>query len=262
MVFTADLSNSCITIAVFDTRGRMLFRSEISSERNRSEDEYYILLKSIFSIYNVEPTLAEGAIISSVVPPLTKEFSNAVERLLGCKPLLVGPGIKTGLDIKIDHHSQLGSDLVANTVAALSTYSKPFIIIDMDTATTFTAVNARGELCGVIILPGVKTSLDALSANAAELPYISLEHPRSLLGTNTVDSMNSGVIYGTACMLDGLIDRLREEFNGADTTIIATGALIKLILPYCKNNIIYAPNLALDGLYMIYRKNQKKYKPI
>ncbi|HHY83444.1 MAG TPA: type III pantothenate kinase [Clostridiales bacterium] len=262
MVFTADISNSCITLAAFDSKGRMLFRSDISSDRSRTEDEYFFLMKSIFSAYGVDPSAAEGAVISSVVPPLSNVFGSAAERLLGCKPLFVGPGVKTGLDIKIDHHSQLGSDLVANTVAAMAAYSKPFIIIDMDTATTFTAVNAKGELCGVIILPGIRVSLDALSANAAELPYISLYPPKALLGTNTIDSMNSGIIYGTACMIDGLIDRLFEEFQRVDINIIATGALAECIIPYCKHKIIHAPNLILDGLYMIYKRNQKKHKQI
>jgi type III pantothenate kinase len=262
MVFTADLSNSGITMAVFDADGALVFRSNISSDRNKSEDEYYILLQSIFNLYGVNPRFVEGAIISSVVPPLLNVLNNAVVRLLGCKPMIVGPGIKTGLDIKIDHHSQLGSDLVANTAAASAMYTKPFIIIDMDTATTFTAVNAKGELCGVIILPGVRIALDALSASAAELPYISLDSPRALLGTNTIDSMNSGTVYGTACMLDGLIDRLSEEFHAADINIIVTGGLADSILPYCRHKMIYAPNLVLEGLYLLYKRNQKKPKPI
>jgi len=260
MVFAAGLNNSGIALAVFDTDGRLMFRSNISADGNRCEDEYLLQLKSIFSLYGVDPGKAEGAIISSVVPPLTNVFSSAAARLLGCRPMLVGPGIKTGLDIKIDHHSQLGSDLVANTVAASALYPKPFIIIDMGTATTFTMVNAKSELCGVIILPGVRIALDALSAKAAELPYISLDSPKALLGTNTVDAMNSGIIYGTASMLDGLIDRLTDEFNDTGLSVVVTGELANHIIPYCRHKMTYAPNLLLEGLYMLYRRNQKKHK--
>ncbi|MGI6525950.1 MAG: type III pantothenate kinase [Caldicoprobacterales bacterium] len=258
MVFAADLSNSGITLAAFDGNGKMMFRSDISADKCRSEDEYHILLQNIFSLHRIKPDSAAGAIISSVIPPLTNTFRDAVENLLGCKPLLVGPGIKTGLDIKIDHHSQLGSDLVANTVAASAFYKAPFVVIDLDTATTFTAVNARGELCGVIILPGVRTSLDALSTSTAELPFISLDAPKALLGTNTVDSMNSGIVYGTASMFDGLIDRLCTEFNTTDITIIATGSLANDIIPFCRHEMTYAPNLVLEGLFLIYKRNRKK----
>ncbi len=261
MVFVSDISNSSITLASFKSDGKLAFRSDISSDRGKSEDEYFILLKSIFDLYEADPAAIEGAIISSVVPPLTNIFRNAIERLIKCKPLVVGPGIKTGLDIKIDHHAQLGSDLVANTVAALALYKKPFTIIDMDdTATTFTAVNLDGELCGVIILPGVRISLDALSASAAELPYISLVSPKSLLGTNTIDSMNSGIIYGSASMLDGLIHRLSEEFSITDMNIVATGGLAKNIIPHCSHEIAYNPDLVLEGLFLIYKRNKKRNK--
>lgn len=260
MVFTANLSNSSITFAVFDTDGGLVFRSSISSDRSRCEDEYIVLLRNIFGLYGVDTGSVEGAILSSVVPPLTNVFSNAATRLLNCKPMFVGPGIKTGLDIKIDHHSQLGSDLVANTVAASAMYTKPFIIIDMGTATTFTAVNAKSELCGVIILPGVRTSLDALSASAAELPYISLDSAKALLGTNTVDAMNSGIVYGTACMLDGLIDRLAREFGDTNMSVIVTGELASHIIPYCRHEMTHAPNLILEGLYLLYKRNQKRHK--
>lgn len=257
MVFTADLSNSSITLAAFDKKGKLIFRSDLSADKSRSEDEYFILLQSIFNLYSMDSGSAEGAIISSVIPPLTNVFRNAAERLLNCKSLLVGPGVKTGLDIKIDHHSELGSDLVANTVAASAVYQAPFVIIDLDTATTFTTVNANGELSGVLILPGVRTSLDALSTSAAELPYISLGTPKALLGTNTVDSMNSGIIYGTASMLDGLIDRLCTEFHTTDINVIATGGLANDIIPYCKHGMTYVPNLVLEGLYLIYKRNRK-----
>ena len=199
-----------------------------------------------------------GAIIASVVPPLTKTIGEAITSLFGVKPILVGPGINTGLNIKIDNHSQLGADFVANTVAASSLYMKPLVIIDMGTATTLTAVNVKGELSGVLILPGVRLSLDALSNSAAELPYISFEKPKDLFGTNTVDAMNSGIIYGSACTLDGLIDRICEKFETEDINVVATGGLAKLITPYMKHSVVYSPDLIFKGLHLIYNMNRKK----
>ncbi|NMB97670.1 MAG: type III pantothenate kinase, partial [Clostridiaceae bacterium] len=181
MILTADIGNSSISLAVFDREGKLAFSSNLSTVENRCDDEYVILIRGIFDLYGFSSTAIEGAIIASVVPPLSNTISSAISKLFGCKPLFVGPGIKTGLDIKIDHHSQLGADLVANTVAASAVYTKPFIVIDMGTATTVTAVNKKGELCGVIILPGARIALDALSKNAAELPRITLGTPKALL---------------------------------------------------------------------------------
>ena len=260
MVFTADIGNSSITIAVFDNNGKLGFRSNLSTVKTKCVDEYIIMICSIFDLYGFEYRAIDGAIISSVVPPLSNVIGDAISKLFSCKPLFVGPGIKTGLDIKIDNHTQLGADLVANTVAACAVYTKPFIIIDMGTATTLTAVNTKSELCGVVILPGVRIALDALSGNAAELPYISLGAPKALLGTNTVDAMNSGIVYGNAYMLDGLIDRLCEEFHTKCINIIATGGLANLVIPYCKHETIYSPDLILDGLYLLYKMNQRKHK--
>jgi type III pantothenate kinase len=261
VVFAANINNSNITLAVFNKDENMVFRSSIASDRTKCPDEYVILLQSIFDLYGSDPRSVKGAVISSVVPPLLNVFQQAVIKLLGCKPMVVGPGIKTGLDIKIDHHSQLGTDLVANTVAAVEKYKAPLLIVDSGTAITLTMVNARSELCGVTIIPGMKVSLDALSANAAELPYISLDSPRSLFGTNTIDAMNSGIIYGTASMLDGLIDRICNEYGNEEIlTIIITGEHIEHILPHLRHKAIYDPNLILEGLQLIYRKNQKKKK--
>jgi len=262
MILTVDIGNSRISLAVFDKEGKLAFSSNLSSVENRSDDEYVVLIRGILDMYGLKHSSVEGAIVSSVVPPLSNVIERAIIKLFGCKPLFVGPGIKTGLDIKVDHHYQLGADLVANTVAASAVYTKPFIIIDMGTATTVTAVNGKGELCGVIIIPGARIALDALSKNAAELPQISLTPPKALLGTNTVDAMSSGIIYGTACMIDGLINRLCEEFNIDQITAIATGGLASLFIPYCKHKLIYSPNLIFDGLYLLYKMNNKKYRHI
>ncbi|HHV95633.1 MAG TPA: type III pantothenate kinase [Clostridiaceae bacterium] len=262
MILTIDIGNSRISIALLDKEGKLVLSSSLSSVENRSDDEYIVLLRGIFDMYGFKPSSVESVIVASVVPPLSNVIERVILKLFRCKPLFVGPGIKTGLDIKVDHHYQVGADLVANTVAASAAYPKPFIVIDMGTATTVTAVNEKGELCGVIIIPGVQIALDALSENAAELPQISLTPPKGLLGTNTVDAMNSGIIYGTACMIDGLIDRLCDEFKTNKITAIATGGLASLIIPYCKHKLIYSPNLIFDGLYLIYKMNHKKSRRV
>lgn len=260
MVFAADIGNSSITFAVFDKDSRLVFRSDLATAITRYEDEYVILIRSIFEMNGFSENVIDSAIISSVVPPLSNVVGNAISKLFGCKPLFVGPGIKTGLDIKIDNHTQLGADLVANTVAASSLYSKPFVVIDMGTATTLTVVNSNSELCGVIIIPGIQIALSALSENAAELPFISLEAPKSLLGKNTIDAMNCGIVYGSACMLDGLIERLCEDFKPEPINSIITGDFAGAVIPYCRHKFIYSPNLVLDGLFLLYKMNQRKHK--
>lgn len=170
------------------------------------------------------------------------------------KPLLVGPGVKTGLNIKTDIPSQMGADIVANAVAATSLEKCPMVILDFGTATTLTAINENGELCGVLIYPGVRSSLNALSSQAAELPGISLDSPKALLGKNTIDSMVSGIIYGNASMIDGLLDRIAEEWTAKELTVIAAGGLADRIISYCKSGhkIQFVPNLTLLGLKKIY----------
>lgn len=261
MLLAADIGNSSTTFAVYSKEGRLEFRFDLSSITRRYEDEYVLLMQNIMNNRGLKGRDISGAIISSVVPPLTNIIGNAIVKFTGQKPIVVGPGIKTGLNIKIDNHTQLGADFVANTVAASTICEKPYIVIDMGTATTLTVVNSENELCGVLIIPGIRIALDSLSANTAELPYITMEHPRGLIGTNTVDAMNSGIIYGSACMLDGLIDRLFEELGTENISIIATGRLANLVLPYCRHNIIFSPNLILDGLYTLYKLNQKKHRP-
>jgi len=229
----------------------------MSTVKNRCADEYAVMLSNIFAMQKVSASDFSGAIIASVVPPITGIAASAVTMLTGCQPLFVGPGIRTGLDIKIDRHSELGADIVANTVGAISMWEPPFVILDMGTATTLTAVNAAGELCGVVICPGMRISLDALSAGAAELPYIPLTAPKNLIGKNTSESMRSGIIYGTVCMTEGLIKGMAGEMGAEELKIIATGGLAPAVTPYFSANVIGAPDLILDGLNILYRLNKK-----
>jgi len=257
MILAIDLGNTGIAFGFY--KNESLFQhSKVSSLSYKSSDEYGMLLQMICMQKKIAVEEVNGCVISSVVPPLTEEVKQAVEDVFSCKPLVITHGVKTGLNIRIDNQTQLGSDIVANTVAAASYLQKPFAVIDLGTATTISTVNSSGELFGVIIVPGVRLSVDALSASAAELPNISLVPPKSLLGKNTKDSMLSGCIYGTASMLDGIIERLKAELATDALSVIACGGLANNIVPFCNTPIAIHPYLTLDGLIQLYRLNQKK----
>ena len=179
-----------------------------------------------------------------------------MRKVTGRKALLVGSGLKTGLNILIDSPAQAGSDLIVNALGALAQYPKPILIFDMGTATTLAVVNSKGNYVGGMIIPGVMLGMEALSNGTAQLPHISLEAPKKMIGTNTTDCMKSGAVYGNAAMLDGIISRAEEEL-GEKATVVATGGMAAKIVPYCRRNIIWDENLTLKGLLILYRKNVK-----
>ncbi len=253
MILAVDIGNSNIVLGAIKD-GEILFISRLETNHNRLEDEYATYILGILNLHGVDKNVFDGAIISSVVPPLSAVLSHAVEKLIGKKPLILGPGVKTGLNIKTDNPSQLGSDIVANNVAALSIYKGPVIVIDMGTATTISASDENNSFIGCAILPGITTSLNALTKKAALLQEISFEAPKQVIGTNTPDCMRSGIVFGTASMIDGMIDRFLSEMK-TDAKVIATGGHAKYIVPHCNKDIIYNPNLLLSGLYTIYLKN-------
>jgi type III pantothenate kinase len=256
MLFVCNVENTNITVGVMEGV-EILFDARIATACERSADEYALLIASLLAMHQVSPAAIHGAILASVVRPLGALLSQATEQLMQIKPLLVGPGVKTGLNIKTDIPSQVGADIVANAVGALTLAESPLVFVDFGTATTLTGINEKGELCGVIICPGVRSSLDALSDQAAELPSIALESPRHLFGKNTIDAMESGVILGHASMVDGLLDRIAGAWNNNDLTIIATGGHADKIIPHCryKDQIRSEPHLAFWGLRKIYGLN-------
>ncbi len=253
MVLTIDIGNTNIVIGVFE-EDKLLFLSRMASDKNKLSDEYCILLSHILALYQVNNTDIKGAIIASVVPKLTNVLHKAVVKATKITPLIVGAGIKTGLNIRVENPSSLGSDIVADAVAANFLYPCPTIIFDMGTATVVSVVEEGGILNGSIIIPGVRISLDALSSSASQLPEVSLEEPKDILGMNTVDSMKSGIIYGSASMIDGMIERLEKRI-GCACNVVATGGLSPLIIPHCNKKIIHNENLLLIGLNLIYKKN-------
>ncbi|MGI5897033.1 MAG: type III pantothenate kinase [Oscillospiraceae bacterium] len=255
MVVAVDVGNSVISIGAY-AGTELLFVSRIGT-RNATVDEYAVKLRQVFDLHGHSPEEVEGAIVSSVVPPLSPRLCEALRLLCGVRVYTVGPGLKTGLNIKIDNPSQLGSDLVCVSVAATAKYPAPAVVIDMSTATTFSAIDSHKNQVGCTIVPGMEFSLNALAEGTAQLQKIDLGEPvRSVIGHNTIESMRAGSVYGTAAMLDGMIARFREEL-GESLTVIATGAQVEHILPVCREQIIYDENLLLDGLRLIYEKNQK-----
>ncbi len=254
MLLTIDIGNTNITLGAY--RGEVLtFTARLKTDPDKTADEYAIQFKDILELYQCHYSDIEACIISSVVPAVGSNVSLAVSRLCDIVPLSVGPGLKTGLNIKIDNPAQLGADLVAGAVGAISEYTLPCIVIDMGTASTVSVIDKNGMYLGGAIAAGVRLTLKALFENTAQLPSIHIEAPRSVIGTNTVDCMKSGLVFGTASMIDGLIERITDEL-GEKPTVVATGGLSKEIVTYCKNDIIYNENLLLDGLREIYEKNK------
>ncbi len=255
MVLTIDIGNSNIVLGGVEN-GSIQFQARMVTDSIKTSDQYCAELKTMLELFHVKPEEVEGSIVASVVPPVLNSFRTAIRKLTGQNCLVVGPGIKTGLNIQIDNPGQTGADLVVGAVAALRGYQPPLILIDMGTATTISVLNQEGALIGGCVCPGVKISLDALTSKAALLPAISLDRPKRAIGRNTIDCMRSGIMLGTASMLDGLIERMEEEL-GTRTTVVITGGLGKFIAPLCKTKMIYDEDLILKGLWALYRENRK-----
>lgn len=254
MILAIDIGNTNIVLGC--CRGEeVLFRERVSTVHTSTVLEYAAMLKTAFEMNDIAPESIYGAIISSVVPAVTTTMKAAVEKYVHTTPLVVGPGIKTGLRIHIDNPAQLGSDLVVDAVAGIHNYSLPQIIIDMGTATTISVLDRDGGYRGGMILPGVVVSHDSLISRTAQLQKIAFEVPKNLIGRNTIDCMKSGILYGSAGALDGLIDRISDEL-GEPCTVIATGGLSGVVAPLCRNKIILDDDLLLKGLLILYNKNK------
>ena len=255
MILAIDIGNTNIVLGGFQDH-KILFEARMATDHLKTSDQYWAELKNILSLFDVDLEKVEDVIISSVVPPVLNSVKTAVRKLTGKNCMIVGPGLKTGLDIRVDNPKQVGSDLIVAAVAAIRDYGTPLLIVDMGTATTITAVDKNGAYLGGCICPGVKISLDALTDRTALLPGLQLDQPKKAIGRNTIDCMRSGIMMGNACMLDGMIERMEEEL-GSKTTVIATGGIAKFVVPMCKNSIIYDKDLLVKGLAALYRDNKK-----
>jgi len=254
MLLAIDIGNTNITIGGF--RGdELCFTARAATDRSLTADQYAVQLKSLIGLKCESESEIDSAIISSVVPPLTTIISGALETLWGIKPLIVGPGVKTGLNILIDDPAQTGADLVAVSVAAKALYPLPNVVCDLGTASTITVLDKDGNMIGGVIYPGIRTSLEALVSNTSLLQLISLEAPSRVIGRSTSECMQSGMIHGAASLLDGMLNRIEAEL-GMPVTAIATGGLSPAVIPNCKRHFEYSENLILLGLKIISDKNR------
>ncbi len=254
MILAVDIGNTNIVIGVVDAK-KTYFIERLTTTIGKTNLEYAITLKSILEIFHIEPRQLEGAIISSVVPPLNRTIMEAIRKITGITAKLVGSGMKTGLNILMDNPRSVGSDMIVNSVGALNEHEPPIIIIEMGTATTMSVIDKDGRYIGGAILPGLRVSMDTMSSSTAQLPRISLDTPKKVIGKNTIDCMRSGIIYGNAAMIAGMLTRIETEL-GQSATIIATGGIAKVILPLCSHEIIYDGALLMKGLLTLYEKNK------
>ena len=254
MIIAIDVGNTNIVIGCME-EDRVLFTERLSTDPVKTSLEYAILFRVALDLHRIDVNDLEGTVISSVVPPITPVIKTAIRKITGKKALVLGPGTKTGLSIRIDDPSSVGADLVAGAVGALAKYRPPLVVIDMGTATTLAVVDREGNYLGGSIMPGLRLNLSSLVSEASMLHGISLDIPKRAIGRNTVDAMRSGLVYGHAAMIDGLLDRMEEEM-GQKMTVIATGGLASSVAPVCRHEIILDKALLLTGLAAIYEKNK------
>ena len=256
MLLAIDIGNTNIVIGGIDDGGKIAFEARIATDRIKTSDQYGAEIKRMLSLFHIKPQDIDDCIISSVVPPVFNSVRTGVMKVTGKAPMVVGPGLKTGLNIQMDTPSQVGSDRIVIAVAALAEYEPPLTLLDLGTATTIEVVGKGSTYLGGCIIPGVRISLEALTSRTAQLPGISLDRPKKVIGKNTVDCMRSGIMYGTAAMLDGMLDRVEEEL-GFSTTVVATGGMAQFIAPLCRREIRLEKDLLLKGLNIIYQKNKR-----
>ena len=254
MLLAIDAGNSNLTLGAWEGE-TLRFHARLATDRSLTADQYAMQLADIFRLYHADPARCADAVIGSVVSELTGALAQAAGMLTGREPLVLAPGIKTGLNIKIDNPAQLGADLIATAVAAKALYPLPCVVVDLGTATKLSAIGAGGAFLGCAISAGLAISLEALAARTSQLPRIAFQAPPRCIGTNSVDSMQSGTVFGTACMIDGMVERMEGELGGS-ATVVATGGLSRDIIRHCQREIIHNEDLALFGLREIWRRNR------
>ncbi|MBR4720395.1 MAG: type III pantothenate kinase [Clostridia bacterium] len=252
MILAVDVGNTNIVIGCID-EGKIVFSGRLTTNAQKTDMEIAVMLKNILTLNGIATDKFEGAIVSSVVPPMNKALKSAINLVTGKDAYMVNGS--EGLTIDIDDPSQLGPDLVVGAVAVLNEYKPPVVLIDLGTATTIFVIDKDSKYLGGAIMPGIAISQQALSSKASLLPSISLEAPKSVIGKNTVDSMNSGAVFGNASMIDGMLDRIEKEL-GSKVTAVATGGLSRFIAKHCKHEILYEEDLLLKGLWLIYKKHR------
>ncbi len=253
MILAIDIGNTNIVIGCFHN-DKIKFTERLWTNQKSTELEYAIRFKNVLEIYGISPESISGGIISSVVPSLTNIIRSAMKKLINADIMTVGPGVKTGLNILIDNPARLGSDLVVDAVAGINEYPAPLAIFDLGTATTISVIDKNKNYIGGVIIPGIEVSLNSLVGGTSQLPKISLDAPKKVIGTNTVDCMKSGILHFTAAGIDGMIGKIEAEI-GEKVTAVATGGLAPIVVPLCGRDIILDDELLLKGLMIIYNKN-------
>lgn len=253
MILAVDVGNTNIVIGCCK-ENKIEFVERLSTDPNATILEYAISFKNVLELYGIGQEDIDGAIISSVVPSVTLTIKSAIKKIVNVDSMVIGPGLKTGVNITLDNPAQLGSDLVVDAAAGIAEYPLPLIIFDMGTATTVSVIDENKNYLGGMIIPGVNVSLNAMISQTSQLPRISLEPPKRIIGKNTIECMKSGILYSTAASLDGIIDRVESEL-GKKATVVATGGLAGSIIPHCTKKIILDDELLLKGLIVIYNKN-------
>lgn len=255
MILTVDIGNTNVTLGGFEGDD-LVFTARLATEPRHTADQYAVALDSVLRLKGVAPDRVTGAAVSSVVPTVGSAVTLALRALCGVDAVVIGPGVKTGLNIRIENPAQLGADLVAGCVGALGKYPMPCIIFDLGTATTAMVMDASGAMIGGVIAAGPAMTRDALATGTAQLPSVDLRAPARVIGANTVDCVQSGLIHGAAAMLDGMAARIEEEL-GQPATLVATGGLAERIVAHCKREFLLDDRLLLDGLLQIYKRNSR-----
>ena len=255
MLLVIDVGNSNNVIGLFSGR-KLLTHWRIRTEWNRTADEYWVLIKEFILLSKVEAETIDAIVIACVVPPLAPILKEMARKYFSCEPLVVGPGIKTGISILYRNPAEVGADRIVNSVAAFEKYGGPLIIIDFGTATTFDAVSKKGEYLGGVIFPGIQISMEALFKNTAKLPWVEMVVPDRVIGKSTVESIQSGAVHGFAGMIDTMVSKIREEL-GSDARVVATGGIVDWIASQSTCIDTIDPFLTLDGLRLIYEKNRE-----
>lgn len=257
MILTVDVGNSSITVGLFDGDARLVCKSKYSTDTRKSADEYAALIYNTFVLNSADASDIDAVIISSVVPTLTEVIKGAISKITSAKIYVLGPGLKTRVNITIEDPAELGADIVANAVGALDICEPPVVIIDVGTATSVFAVNRKRAIIGGAIIPGIRISLDALKNSTSQLPSVSLSAPDSVVGKSTDASMRAGLLYGHAMMIDGMINAFAENMGESEVRAIVTGGLAHTVLPLLKHKVVYSEDLTLNGLFRIYKNNSK-----
>ena len=259
MILALNIGNSNITFGGYTPDGKLVFSSRLFADTALSSDELLYKIVNMLALYGAEPQQITAVIFSSVVPALTPRLREALRKMCECQIMEVGPGLKSGVRIRMDNPAQLGGELLCAIVGALQRCTPPCVVVNFDTATTLLAVDSTGALVGGSILPGPQCSLSALVRNTAQLPQVELEaRPRRLLGANTADCLHSGIVDGTAAMLDGMVAQIRAALGAPDAPVVATGTLPDSVRAACATDIVYRETLVLEGLYWIWKKNTRK----